>query len=165
MMSMTAYASGVRLSEVIHLRVPDLDSTRMMIRVEQGKGRQDRHTALSARLLEALRAYWTVARPTDWLFSARGGARPMDPSSLQKTYQTAKRQAGLVKPGGIHALRHACATHWLEAGVDVRTIQRLLGHKSIPMTMRYWHLTHEALTTQAARLDLLADIPPISLEG
>lgn len=164
-MLMTAYASGVRLSEVIHLRVRDLDSTRMMIRVEQGKGRQDRYTVLSARLLEALRAYWTVARPTDWLFPARGGARPMDPSSLQKAYHTAKRQAGLVKPGGIHALRHACATHWLEGGVDVHTIQRLLGHKSITTTMRYWHLTHASLTTHAARLDLLADIPPIAPEG
>ena len=84
----------------------------------------------------------------------------MDPSALQHAYGLAKRRAGVTKPGGIHALRHAFATHLLEAGVDLHTIQRLLGHKSISTTSRYWHLTHASLTTQAARLDLLADIPP-----
>jgi integrase len=104
----TAYASGLRLnlSEVLHLQVPHIDSARMTIRVAQGKGGQDRDTVLSARLLEALRTYWKVARPPEWLFPARGQgpARPMNPSSLQKAYQTAKRRAGLTKPGGIHTL-------------------------------------------------------------
>ena len=85
----------------------------------------------------------------------------MDPSSLQKVYHRAKRRAGIVKPGGIHALRHAFATHLLEAGVDLHTIQRLLGHKSIATTTRYWHLTHASLTTHAARLDLLTGVSPI----
>ena len=86
----------------------------------------------------------------------------MDPTGLQRAYQVAKLRAGIVKPGGIHALRHAFATHLLEAGVDLHTIQRLLGHKSIATTTRYWHLTHASLTTQAARLDLLgvSPIPP-----
>jgi len=110
-MLMTAYAAGLRLSEVLHLQVPNIDSARMTIRVAQGKGGQDRDTLLSARLLEALRAYWKVARPPDWLFPARGKdpARPMDPSSLQKAYLTAKRRAGLTKPGGIHTLRSVSA--------------------------------------------------------
>jgi site-specific recombinase XerD len=159
-MLMAAYAAGLRLNEVLHLRVSDIDSARMTIRVEQGKGGKDRYTVLSAHLLDALRAYWKVDRPVDRLFPARGGHRPMDPTSLQKAYQTAKLRAGIAKPGGIHALRHAFATHLLEAGVDVHTIQRLLGHKSIATTTRYWHLTHASLTTQAARLDLLAGVAP-----
>lgn len=159
-MLLTAYASGVRLNELIHLRVSDIDAARMMIRVEQGKGRKDRYTVLSTSLHEALRAYWQAERPRTWLFPARRGQRPMDPSSLQKAYHLAKRRAGIVKPGGIHALRHAFATHLLDAGVDLHTIQRLLGHASLTTTTRYWHLTHASLTTQAARLDLLSSLRP-----
>lgn len=85
----------------------------------------------------------------------------MDPTGLQRAYQTAKRRAGITKPGGIHALRHAFATHLLEAGVDVRTIQRLLGQQSIQTTTRYWHLTHASLTTHVTRLELLDSPPPI----
>jgi site-specific recombinase XerD len=161
-MLLTTYAGGLRLTEVLHLRVHDIDSTRMTIRVEQGKGRQDRYTVLSARLLDALRAYWRVARPSTWLFPGTAG-HPLDPSGLQPAYTLAKRRAGITKPGGIHALRHAFATHLLEAGVDLHTIQRLLGHKPITTTTRYWHLTHASLTTQAARLELLPDrlaLPP-----
>jgi site-specific recombinase XerD len=154
-MLMTTYAAGLRLNEVLHLRVGDIDSARMTIRVEQGKGGKDRYTVLSAHLLEALRAYWTVARPVTWLFPSPRRSQPMDPSGLQRAYHAAKRRAGITKPGGIHALRHAFATHLLEAGVDLHTIQRLLGHRSITTTTRYWHLTDASLTTQAARLDLL----------
>ena len=157
----TIYAGGLRLNEVLHLRVHDIDSARMTIRVEQGKGGQDRYTVLSARLLDALRAYWRVARPATWLFPGKDATRPLDPSGLQRAYTIAKRRAGITKPGGIHALRHAFATHLLEAGVDLHTIQRLLGHKSITTTTRYWHLTHASLTTQAARLELLIDLPPL----
>jgi len=163
-MMLTAYAAGLRLNEVLHLRVPDIDSARMTIRVEQGKGGKDRYTVLSATLLEVLRAYWQAFRPTTWLFPGRGD-RPLDPSALQRAYGDAKRRAGLTKPGGIHALRHAFATHLLEGGVDVHTIQRLLGHKSIATTTRYWHLTHASLTTQAGRLDLLADVSSIPPRG
>ena len=161
-MLMTTYAAGLRLSEVLHLQIRHIDSARMAIRVEQGKGGKDRDTLLPPRLLETLRAYWTVHRPTGWLFPGKDPSRPMDPSSLQKASHTATRRAGIRKSGGIHALRHAFATHLLEAGVDVHTIQRLMGHRSITTTMRYWHLTHASLTTQAARLDLLADPPPVS---
>jgi len=159
-MLMTTYAAGLRLNEVLHLQIRHIDSARMAIRVEQGKGGKDRDTLLPPRLLEALRAYWTVHRPVGWLFPGKDPSRPMDPSSLQKAYHAARRGAGITKPGGIHALRHAFATHLLEAGVDLHTIQRLLGHRSIATTTRYWHLTHASWTTQAARLDLLADPPP-----
>ena len=160
-MLMTSYAGGLRLNEVLHLRVGDIDSARMTIRVEQGKGGKDRYTVLSAHLLEALRGYWKIYHPTTWLFPSPQGAHPLDPSGLQRAYHTAKRRAGITKPGGIHALRHAFATHLLEAGVDVHTIQRLLGHRSIQTTTRYWHLTHTSLTTQAARLELLDSPSPI----
>jgi site-specific recombinase XerD len=103
-MLMTTYAAGLRLSEVLHLQIRHIDSARMAIRVEQGKGRQDRDTLLPPRLLEALRAYWTVHRPAGWLFPGKDPSRPMDPSSLQKAYHTAKRRAGIRKSGGIHTL-------------------------------------------------------------
>ena len=156
-MLMTAYASGLRLSEVLHLRVPHIDSARMTIRVVQGKGGQDRDTVLSAPLLEALRAYWTVTRPSDWLFPARKSpTRPMGPSSLQKAYLTAKRRAGLTKPGGIHTLRHCFATHLLEAGVDLHTIQRLMGHRHLTTTARYLQLARHTQIGPGSPLDLLA---------
>lgn len=157
-MLMTAYAAGLRLSEVLHLQVADIDAARMTIRVAQGKGGKDRYTVLSARLLETLRAYWKVARPADWLFPAPGKtpARPMDRSSLQKAYQRAKRRAGLTKPGGIHTLRHCFATHLLEAGVDLHTIQRLMGHGHLSTTTRYFQLTRHTHAEPGSPLDLLA---------
>jgi integrase/recombinase XerD len=159
---MTAYAAGLRLSEVLHLQVPDIDSARMTIRVAQGKGGKDRYTVLSARLLEALRAYWRLYHPTGWLCPGKGDERPMDPSSVQKAYLTAKRRAGLTKPGGIHTLRHCFATHLLESGVDLHTIQRLLGHGHLSTTTRYFQLTRHTQTGPGSPLDLLdrLDAPP-----
>ena len=159
-MLLTTYAAGLRLNEVLHLHVRDIDSTRMMIRVEHGKGAKDRYTVLSTRLLEALRGYFSIYRPRVWLFPAHGGDRPMHPTSLQRTYQAAKRRAGVTKPGGIHGLRHAFATHLLEAGVDVHTIQRLLGHGDITTTTRYFHLTKHAQIGPNSALDLLARFTP-----
>jgi site-specific recombinase XerD len=162
-MLMTKYAAGLRLSEVLHLQAHHIDSARMMIRVEQGKGGKDRYTLLPARLLEALRAYWRVARPPDWLFPARKDpARRMDPSSLQKAYLTAKRRAGLTKSGGVHTLRHCFATHLLEAGVDLHTIQRLMGHRHLSTTARYLQLTRHTQIGSDSPLDLLdrLDAPP-----
>ncbi len=159
-MLMTTYAAGLRLNEVIHLRVTDIDSARMTIRVEQGKGGKDRYTILSAHLLAALRAYWKAEHPAAWLFPARGGDRPMHETSLQKAYQTAKRRAGITKPGGIHGLRHAFATHLLEAGVDLHTIQRLLGHTDISTTTRYFQLTRHTEMGPDSPLDLLERFHP-----
>ena len=148
-------AAGLRLSEVLHLRVTDIDAARMTIRVEQGKGGKDRYTVLSRRLLAALRAYWPVARPTPWLFPSTRRPHPMDPSARQRAYQTAKRHAGITKAGGIHGLRHAFATHLREAGVDIHTLQRLLGHGHIRTTTRYVQLTRHTERGPDSPLDLL----------
>ena len=154
---MTTYAAGLRVSEVVNLKVTDIDSDRMSLRVEQGKGAKDRYTLLSPRLLEELRSYWRLYRPALWLFPSRTG-RPLDVSAAQKIYYTAKLRARISKRGGIHALRHAFATHSLEAGTDVHTIQRLLGHGHIGSTMRYFHLAHPTLMAHRSPLDLL-DLP------
>jgi site-specific recombinase XerD len=157
----TTYGAGLRLGEVIHLRVSDIDGERLTIRVEQGKGGKDRSTLLLARLLETLRAYWRLAHPTDWLFPGKGDERPLDPSTVQRLYGTAKARAGITKPGGIHSLRHAFATHLLETGVDIHTIQRLLGHGHISTTMRYFHLAQPILTAHRSPLDLLDPLPEL----
>ena len=159
----TTYGAGLRLGEVIHLHVSDIDGDRLTIRVEQGKGGKDRYTLLSARLLETLRAYWRLYHPTGWLFPGKGAERPLDPSTVQRMYSTVKARAGITKPGGIHGLRHAFATHLLESGVDIHTIQRLLGHGHISTTMRYFHLAQPTLTAHRSPLDLLdrlPDLPP-----
>lgn len=159
-MLLTTYAAGLRLNEVLHLRVADIDSARMTIRVEQGKGGKDRYTVLRPRLLEELRGYWKLARPRTWLFPSQATGQPMDPSALQRAYQTAKLRAGITKPGGIHGLRHAFATHLLEAGVDIHTIQRLLGHGYITTTTRYFQLTRHTEGGPDSPLDLLARFAP-----
>lgn len=108
-MLLTTYAAGLRLNEVLHLRVTNIDSARMTIRVEQGKGGKDRYTVLRPRLLDALRWYWTLARPRTWLFPSQETGEPMDPTALQRAYHTAKLRAGITKPGGIHGLRSVSA--------------------------------------------------------
>ena len=121
---MTTYGGGLRLTEVCHLKVADIDSDRMTMRVEQGKGAQDRYTLLSPRLLNELRRYWIAHRPRQWLFpSPRDRAQPLSAHTAHRIYHAAKARAGITKAGGIHALRHAFATHLLEAGTDVHTIQ------------------------------------------
>ncbi len=156
---MTAYAAGLRVSELVALRVADLDSDRMTIRVEQGKGRQDRYTLLSPRLLDPLRTYWRRQRPWPWLFPSQRGGRPVSVSCAQRVWGRAKRDARVIKRGGIHALRHAFATHLLEAGTDLHTIQRLLGHRHISTTMVYFHLAQKTLADRSSPLDLLPPIP------
>jgi site-specific recombinase XerD len=152
---MTTYAAGLRVSEVVALKTRDIDSQRMTIRVEQGKGAKDRYTLLSPRLLDQLRDYWRTAHPRHWLFPMTRGERHIDPRQAQKMYYAAKARAGITKRGGIHSLRHAFATHLLEAAVDVHTIQRLLGHGSLGTTARYFHLAHAGLGAIATSKDLL----------
>jgi len=152
---MTTYAAGLRVSEVVALQVGDLDGARHAIHVRHGKGGQDRYTLLSERLLTELRVYWREARPRPWLFPTRDGRRPMHPGTAQKIYYLAKARAQILKQGGIHALRHAFATHLLEAGTDLRTIQALLGHHHITTTMRYLHLAEKQVLGQRSPLDLL----------
>jgi site-specific recombinase XerD len=152
---MTTYAGGLRVSEVVHLRVSDIDSERMLIRVEQGKGRKDRYTLLSRRLLEELRRYVRIYRPTAWLFPQRRNPAPMDAASALRIYHLAKAHAGIRKAGGIHALRHAFATHLIESGTDLATLQTLLGHSCIKTTMRYVHLSRQQATERVSPLDQL----------
>ncbi|MGH9575802.1 MAG: tyrosine-type recombinase/integrase [Terriglobales bacterium] len=159
---MTAYGAGLRLNEICHLKVSDIDSARMTLRVEQGKGAKDRYTLLSPRLLAELRRYWTAHRPREWLFTARDGVRPIYDQTVQRIFYGAKDRAGITKQCGIHGLRHAFATHLLEAGVDIHTIQRLMGHGHISSTLRYFHLARKHLAGTPSPLELLegASIQP-----
>ena len=157
---MTTYAAGLRVSEVVRLRVSNLDSERMLIRVEGGKGRKDRDTILSPGLLTELRAYWQQYRPPLWLFPNRHHPeRPLNRGSAAKIYGAAKARAGITKAGGIHALRHAFATHLLEAGIDVLSIRELLGHQSLTTTAHYLHLAHGGMARIRSALDLLQPPP------
>jgi integrase/recombinase XerD len=156
------YAAGLRVSEVVKLKVSDVDSERMALRVEQGKGRKDRYTVLSEGLLEELRGYWRLYRPPLWLFPRRGAQHPLTRTTAHRIYHVAKTRAGIHKAGGIHSLRHAFATHLLEAGIDLPTIQSLLGHDSIRTTSRYLHIVHGGGAERRAALDLLAFAPASS---
>src|SRR5882724_8808569 len=151
---MTAYATGLRVSELVRLKVDAIDSERMMVRVEQGKGRKDRYTILSPRLLTELRTYWKEHRSPTYLFP-NGKRGPISINYAQRIYNLAKLKAGIQKGHGIHTLRHCFATHLLEAGVDLRTIQTLLGHNSMASTERYLQIRQHKITTTANPLDLL----------
>lgn len=153
---MTAYSAGLSVSELCALKVTDIDSRRMMIRVEQGKGAKDRYTLLSPRLLTALRRYWQMDRPTVWLFpSTRCPDRPVGIKAAQRIFYAARHQAQITKRCGIHGLRHAFATHLLEAGTDIHTLQRLLGHSDIQTTTRYVHLARQQIAATASPLERL----------
>jgi len=152
---MTTYAAGLRVSEVVNLRLDDIDSSRMTIRVRQGKGNKDRYTILSIRLLTELRTYYRESKPSLWLFHGTYNDRQMHIGTAQTMYYTAKERAGITKKGGIHTLRHCFATHLLEAGVDLRTIQSLMGHTSIITTMGYLRVTSKQLAATRSPLDLI----------
>ena len=160
MLLMTTYAGGLRVSEVVRLKIKDIHSERMLIRVDQGKGKKDRYTILSERLLKELRIYWTMYRPRLWLFPSKDPSKPMHIGTAQKIYYTAKKRAKIKRGRGIHTLRHCFATHMLEAGEDVRTIQMLMGHSSILTTMVYLQVTRKKLEKTKSPLDLL--VPPNS---
>ena len=157
----TTYAAGLRVTEVCALQLADIESApdRMCLKVRQGKGGQDRYTLLSPRLLDTLRRYWRDRRPRPWLFPNPGGTAPIDPTTAQRMYCAARAAAGIAPEGGIHTLRHAFATHLLEAGVDLPTIQRLLGHHHVSTTMRYLHLARSHLTGTTSPLELLGPKP------
>lgn len=156
---MTTYAAGLRLSEVCGLRIADIDSAadRMCIRVVGGKGGKDRYTLLTPALLDVLRLYWRANRPREWLFpGSRDPSRPLDACAAQRMYHCARTRAGITKSGGIHTLRHCFATHLLEAGLDLDTLGKLLGHGHLSTTQRYLHLARPGAMPGAQPLDLLA---------
>jgi integrase/recombinase XerD len=152
---MTTYAAGLRVSEVIKLQACHLDSQRGLIRVVHGKRDKDRYTLLSPRLLEELRAYWKAFRPPLWLFPSCDPQQHLNDESARCVFQKAKAKAGIHKGGNIHMLRHSFASHLLEAGTDVRTIQILLGHASLLTTSRYLHVSRKTLDGTRSPLDLL----------
>jgi integrase/recombinase XerD len=154
----TAYACGLRLMEVLNLQIQDIDSARMLLHVRQGKGNKDRLVPLSLRLLTELRHYWRVHRPPQWLFCTQGnaGQRPVCPATVQRQLQRAVKKAGLRKRATMHTLRHSYATHMLEAGVDVMTLQKILGHRQLATTARYLHLRGDQLQRLPSLLDRLA---------
>jgi site-specific recombinase XerD len=157
----TVYAAGLRVSEVVFLKVADVDSQRMVIRVEQGKGGRDRYVMLSPQLLRILRAYWRrLTRPTRWLFPGRDGERPLEPTVLHAACRSARTAAGLSKHVTVHTLRHSFATHLLENGADIRVIQVLLGHASLSSTARYTQVATKISQTPSPLDRLRLEIVP-----
>ena len=151
----TMYGTGVRVSEAVHLRATDIDSQRMTIRIEQGKGRKDRYVQLSPKLLELLRSYWRKVRPGEWLFPGQVPTQPLGREAVADAVAHARERAGLKKRTSPHSLRHAYAVHLLEAGTDLRKIQLLLGHRSLSTTARYLRLATTSVCATTSPLDLL----------
>ena len=151
----TMYGTGMRVSEALHLRVPDIDSQRMMIRIQQGKGHKDRYVQLSPKLLELLRTYWRTVRPQEWLFPGQVPNQPLGREAVGQAITHASQRAGLRKDPSPHSLRHAYAVHLLEAGANLRKIQLLLGHRSLATTARYLCLATHTICATISPLDLL----------
>jgi integrase/recombinase XerD len=154
---MTMYGTGLRVIEALRLRVEDIDSERMVLRIRQGKGRKDRYVPLSPTLLAALRFYWKERRPKTWLFPGINEDRPLEKTVIQKAARSARLRAHLKKPTRTHTMRHCFATHLLEAGMDLRSIQLAMGHASMRSTARYLHV--------ATRLDERPVRPFVDLLG
>jgi integrase/recombinase XerD len=159
-----AYACGLRVSEAVRLRVGDIDSARMVVHVRCAKGRKDRLVPLSPALLELLREYWRRHRPADWLFPGRRPGEPVSVSHVQRLCQRAVRAAGIAKKASMHTLRHSYATHLLEAGADLATLQKLLGHNQLSTTLRYTHVRQAHLQRALSPLDTLPR-PPAAEEA
>jgi integrase/recombinase XerD len=158
---MTAYAAGLRISEVAHLKATDIDSQRMVIRVNQGKNRKDRYVMLSPRLLEILRTYWLDAHPRDWLFPGDIPGHPISADAIRQACNRARQRSGIQKSITPHSLRHAFATHLLETGTDVRRIQLLMGHRSLSTTSRYLRIATSTVCATESPFDLLPHPEPL----
>jgi integrase/recombinase XerD len=155
--------AGLRASEVCHLKVTDIDSERMLIHVEQGKGGKDRKAMLSPGLLDLLRDYWREARPRGWLFPGKPKINPLTPRQLNRAFTSAKHMAGIAKPATLHTLRHSFATHLLEANTDVRVIQVLLGHAKLSTTARYTHVATKTIRDTISPFERLKQLEDLTL--
>ena len=161
-----AYGAGLCASEVVHLKVPDIDSNRKTLRIEQGKGRRDRYAMLSDRAVEQLRVWWLLGRargvmlPGGWLFPGQNPVNPLTTRQLRRALDGAKAGAGIEKRISLHTLRHCFATHLLEQGVDIRVIQVLLGHKKLETTAHYTQVASTTLRRAKSPLDLLEPPTP-----
>jgi integrase/recombinase XerD len=160
----TCYAAGLRVSEAVALTPPAIDSKRMVIRVEQGKGRKDRYTMLSPKLLEVLRAWWRVERPKHWLFPGDFPGRHITRNAVEHECQEAHRISKIPKPITPHSLRHAFAVHLLEQGTDLRRIQLLLGHRSLATTAKYLRIATSKVCSTTSPLDLLPRPVPMEVK-
>jgi len=156
----TCYATGLRVSEAVRLTPDAIDSKRMVIRVAQGKGRKDRYVMLPPRLLELLRDYWRRTRPGAWLFPGDRPDQPIGPLAVNHICRQVRAKCGIAKPVAPHSLRHAFAVHLLEAGTDLRTIQLLLGHRSLSTTARYLLIATSKVCATASPLESLPGVPP-----
>jgi len=154
------YAAGLRVSEVVRLKPGAIDSSRMVIRVEAGKGGKDRYVMLSPTLLDLLRRYWKAARPEEWLFPGRDRSTPINTATVESACREALARSGLDKPVTPHSLRHAFAVHLLEAGADLRTIQLLLGHRGLSTTSNYLRIATSKVCATASPLDALYAAAP-----
>lgn len=159
----TCYAAGLRISEAVRLTIPDIDSQRMVLHVDQGKGQKDRYVMLSPKLLEILRAWWRVEKPKPWLFPGDNPGQHISKDAVEQACQKARRRCSIPKPITPHSLRHAFAVHLLESGTDVRTIQLLLGHRSLATTARYLRIATSKVCSTSSPLDLLPH--PVSIES
>jgi integrase/recombinase XerD len=153
-----SYGAGLRAAEVCNLKIGDIDSDRMLIHVEQGKGQKDRKVMLSPGLLELLRAWWREARPEGWLFPGKPKINPISPRQLNRAFTSAKHMAGVKKIATLHTLRHSFATHLLEANTDVRVIQVLLGHAKLTTTARYTHVATKTIRDTVSPYEMLAKL-------
>jgi integrase/recombinase XerD len=156
---MLCYGAGLRISEAVAVKVSDIDSRRMLIRIEEGKGRKDRYVMLSLRLREVLRSYWRAAKPKDWMFPSWRENKHLSMSSVSQACTDAAKQSGLTKRITAHTLRHSFATHLLEGGTDTRVIQVLLGHSRIDTTARYTAVAAHVIAVTPSPLDMLQGKP------
>jgi integrase/recombinase XerD len=154
------YAAGLRISEAVRLTPAAIDSQRMVIRIEQGKGRKDRYVMLSPRLLAMLRDYWKRTHPGTWLFPGDKPGRPISPLAVDRTCREVRAKCGISKPVTPHSLRHAFAVHLLEAGTDLRTIQLLLGHHNLSTTAQYLRIATSKVCATSSPLDALGGVVP-----
>jgi site-specific recombinase XerD len=155
-----AYGAGLRLSEITNLKVSDIDSQRMLLRVEQGKGQKDRNGMLSPRLLEVLREWWLIGQPTTWLFPGRDRLMPISTKQIYRAVCNTAADIGIKKRVSPHTLRHSFATHMLEQGIDIRLIQVALGHSKLDTTARYAHVASKVLREMVSPLDRLSPLVP-----
>ncbi len=152
-MFMTAYGTGLRLKELVNLKVKDIDSQRMTIFVRNSKGKKDRYTILPKKLLNELKQYYQLFQPKEFLFYSCRPEQQLSVDSVSRMFRAAKLKAGLTKEGGIHTLRHCFATHLLENNTDIRTVQHLLGHSDISTTSIYLHVTNNLISKVKSPLD------------